>query len=67
MQLGAMQDWPLRITRILDHAEREHGVREIVSARADGSTFRTNWSGIAGRARRLAKALASLGKHGAER
>ena len=64
MQLGAMQDWPLRIMRILDHAEREHGVREIVSARADGSTFRTNWSGIAGCARRLAKALdrAGVGK-----
>ena len=37
MKLGAMQDFPLRIMRILDHAEREHGTREIVSARADGS------------------------------
>jgi acyl-CoA synthetase (AMP-forming)/AMP-acid ligase II len=61
MQLGAMQDWPLRIMRILDHAEREHGVREIVSGRADGTTFRTSWSGIAGRARRLAKALDRAG------
>ena len=58
MKLGAMQDWPLRIMRILDHAEREHGAREIVSARADGNTFRTNWAGVAGRARRLAKSLA---------
>ena len=23
--LGAMQDWPLRIMRLMDHAEREHG------------------------------------------
>jgi hypothetical protein len=30
--LGAMQQWPLRIMRLLDHAEREHGPREIVSA-----------------------------------
>ena len=29
--LGGMQDWPLRIMRLLDHAEREHGTREIVS------------------------------------
>jgi hypothetical protein len=38
--LGAMQDFPLRIMRILDHAEREHGRREIVAARADGNTVR---------------------------
>ena len=23
--LGAMQDWPLRVTQLVDHAEREHG------------------------------------------
>ena len=34
--LGGMQDWPLRIMRILDHAAREHGTREIVSLYADG-------------------------------
>ena len=31
MQLGAMQDWPLRVTRLIDHAEREHGDGEIVT------------------------------------
>ena len=35
--LGAMQDWPLRVTRLLEHAEREHGTREIVSLYADGA------------------------------
>ena len=39
MTLGAMQDFPLRIMRLMDHAEREHGSREIVAARADGSTY----------------------------
>ena len=43
MTLGAMQDFPLRIMRLMDHAEREHGSREIVAARADGTTIRTNW------------------------
>jgi len=33
--------------RILDHAEREHGTREIVAARADGTTVRTDWRGLA--------------------
>ena len=61
MTLGAMQDFPLRIMRILDHAEREHGSREIVSARADGSIIRTDWIRIAHDARRLAQALERLG------
>ena len=29
MLLGAMQDFPLRIMRILDHAEREHGAQAL--------------------------------------
>ena len=43
--LGGMQDWPLRIMRILDHAEREHGRREIVSRWAAGSETRPDWAG----------------------
>ena len=58
---GGMQDWPLRIMRLLDHAEREHGPREIVSRYAAGDTVRTNWSGIARDARKLANALERLG------
>ena len=53
MKLGAMQDFPLRIMRILDHAEREHGSREIVAARADGSVYRTDWTRLTHQARRL--------------
>jgi fatty-acyl-CoA synthase len=56
-----MQDWPLRIMRILDHAEREHGRREIVSRWAAGNETRTDWAGIARDARRLANALERLG------
>jgi acyl-CoA synthetase (AMP-forming)/AMP-acid ligase II len=59
--LGAMQDFPLRIMRLLDHAEREHGTTEIVSARADGSTYRTDWRGVVRDSRRLARALERFG------
>ena len=59
--LGAMQDWPLRVMRLIDHAEREHGSREIVSRWADGSTSRTDYAGIARDARKLARALEGLG------
>jgi acyl-CoA synthetase (AMP-forming)/AMP-acid ligase II len=61
MNLGAMQDWPLRIGRMIDHAEREHGTREIVAARPDGTIVRTNWKRLAHDARRMAQALERLG------
>ena len=56
-----MQDWPLRVTRLVDHAEREHGDGEVVTAWADGSTTRTNWRRIAHDAKRMAQALEALG------
>jgi acyl-CoA synthetase (AMP-forming)/AMP-acid ligase II len=59
--LGGMQDWPLRVMRLIDHAEREHGPREIVSRWADGSTTRTDYASVARDARRLAQALERLG------
>lgn len=60
-KLGAMQDFPLRIMRILDHAEREHGTREIVCARPDGTNYRTDWNEVAHRGRRLAQVLERMG------
>ena len=61
MQLGAMQDWSLRVTKLVDHAEREHGDGEIVTAWADGSITRTNWREVARDARKMAQALEKLG------
>ena len=61
MKLGAMQDWPLRVMRLVDHAEREHGGREVVTAWADGAITRTNWAAIAKDARRMAQALVAMG------
>jgi fatty-acyl-CoA synthase len=56
-----MQDFELRVPRLIDHAEREHGRREIVTYWADGTISRTNWAGIAHDARKLAQALEGLG------
>ncbi|MDQ2878085.1 MAG: long-chain fatty acid--CoA ligase [Pseudomonadota bacterium] len=58
--LGAMQDFALRVPRLLDHAAREHGARELVTAWADGRETRTDWVGIARDARKLAQALEKL-------
>lgn len=35
--LGAMQDWELRASLLIDHAAREHGAREIVTQWVDGT------------------------------
>jgi fatty-acyl-CoA synthase len=59
--LGGMQDWELRIPRLIDHAEREHGRREIVTQWADGRQTRTDWAGVARDARKLAQALEKMG------
>ncbi|RIA46995.1 fatty-acyl-CoA synthase [Hephaestia caeni] len=59
--LGAMQDFELRVPRLLDHAAREHAHREIVTRWADGRESRTDWAGIASDARKLAQALERLG------
>lgn len=60
-QLGAMQDWKLRVTHLVDHAAREHGKREIVTRWADGSETRTDWAGIRRDALKMTQALRRLG------
>ena len=59
--LGGMQDFELRVPRIIDHAAREHGQREIISYWADGQETRTDWAGVHRDARRLAQALERTG------
>jgi len=58
---GAMQYWPLRVGSLIDFAAREHGAREIVTHRADGTRTRTTWAGIRRDARSLAGTLRRLG------
>ncbi|HEY1707986.1 MAG TPA: 3-(methylthio)propionyl-CoA ligase [Rhizomicrobium sp.] len=55
--LGQMQDWPLLVHKIIDHAALYHGEREVVSRSVEGPIHRTNYREIAGRARRVAEAL----------
>ena len=33
---GLMQDWPLTVDKILDHANNWHGAREVVSRSVEG-------------------------------
>ncbi|MAB13513.1 3-(methylthio)propionyl-CoA ligase [Parvibaculum sp.] len=58
---GLMQDWPLRVTTIIDHAARFHGDREVVTRTIEGPIARTTYSEIHLRARKAAQALQKLG------
>jgi len=59
--LGLMQDWPLTVDRILDHAAEWHGGREVVTRSLEGSIVRTTYGEIRERAKRLSNALLDLG------
>ncbi|MDP3174928.1 MAG: long-chain-fatty-acid--CoA ligase [Phenylobacterium sp.] len=59
--LGLMQDWPLTVDRIIDHARSWHGGIEVVSRSVEGPMVRTTYREIHGRAKQLSNALLSLG------
>jgi acyl-CoA synthetase (AMP-forming)/AMP-acid ligase II len=59
--LGQMQDWPLLVHKIIDHAALYHGDREVVSRSVEGPIHRTNYRDIGIRARKVAEALNRLG------
>src|SRR5215472_14279741 len=59
--LGLMQNWPLTVDKILDHAKAWHGDREVVSRSVEGPIVRTTYAGIHERAKRLSNALKGLG------
>ena len=58
---GLMQDWPLLVHKIIDHAARYHGRREIVSRTVEGPIHRTDYATIRNRALKLSQALARRG------
>ena len=59
--LGLMQDWPLTVDRILDHAGSWHAGREVVTRSVEGPIVRTTYGEIKDRAKRLSNALLGLG------
>ena len=59
--LGLMQDWPLTVDRILDHAALRHGDREVVTRELGGPVVRTTYAEVRRRAKQLSSALLALG------
>jgi fatty-acyl-CoA synthase len=59
--LGLMQDWPLLVHKIIDHAALYHGGREVVTRTVEGPIVRTTYRQIGDRAAQLASALKKRG------
>ncbi|MEI6458598.1 MAG: long-chain fatty acid--CoA ligase [Pseudomonadota bacterium] len=56
-----MQGWEMTVDRLITHAERWHGTREVVTRLADGRISRTTWAATAHRARQVTAALIAQG------
>jgi len=55
--LGLMQDWPLLLHRIIDHAAKYHGERKVITRSVEGPIVETNYAEIRRRAKKVAKRL----------
>jgi fatty-acyl-CoA synthase len=55
--LGLMQDWPLLLHRIIDHAAIFHGDRKVVTRSVEGPIVETNYREIRARALKVAQRL----------
>lgn len=58
---GLMQDWPLTTDKLLDHAAKWHGGREVVARQADGTIGRKSYAEVHRNAKRLSNALLAAG------
>jgi fatty-acyl-CoA synthase len=55
--LGLMQEWPLLLHRIIDHAATFHGGRKIITRSVEGPIVETDYRQIRARALRVAQRL----------
>jgi len=58
---GAIQDYPLTLDKVLNHAARWHPDKEVVTAHADGRRSRIGYADLRDRARRVSSILEGLG------
>jgi fatty-acyl-CoA synthase len=65
--LGLMQDWPLTVDRILDHAKVSFPQREVVTRSVEGPITRTTYGAIWSRAKQVTNALHAAGVQAGDR
>ena len=56
-----MQDWSLTLDKILDHAARWHGDREVVTRSVEGPVTRSTYADLHGRAKQVSHGLLEMG------
>ena len=59
--LGLMQDWPLLMHRIIDHAATFHGGRKVITRSIEGPIVETDYAQIRARALKVAQRLTKDG------
>ncbi|KQV82615.1 long-chain fatty acid--CoA ligase [Massilia sp. Root351] len=59
--LGNMQQQPLLVSSLIEHAARNHPRAELVSRSSEGPLHRTSYGAVAQRARQAANALVRMG------
>jgi fatty-acyl-CoA synthase len=64
---GLMQNWPLTVDKILDHAKMWHSQREVVSRSVEGPIMRTTYGEIHTRAKKVSNALLAMGVKNGDR
>jgi len=64
---GLMQDWPLLIHRVIDHAAIQHGGRKVISRSVEGPIHTTDYATIRRRALKVAQRLARDGIRNGDR
>ncbi|MDT7837264.1 3-(methylthio)propionyl-CoA ligase [Aquabacterium sp. OR-4] len=65
--LGLMQDRPLLISSLIEHAATFHPTTEIVSRLPEGQVHRSTWRGVRDTAKQVAHALQGLGIQSGDR
>ena len=65
--LGQMQNHPLLISSLIEHAARHHGDTEVVSRRVEADIHRYTWADVRQRSKQVANALDAMGLKAADR
>jgi fatty-acyl-CoA synthase len=55
--LGLMQDWPMLLHRVIDHAAKFHGERKVITRSIEGPIVETNYCEIRARSLKVAQRL----------
>ncbi len=59
--LGLMQDWPLLLHRVIDHAANFHADRKVITRSVEGPIHTTNYREVGARALKVSQRLAKDG------